>query len=391
MKVAINESTLTAIGDAIREKTDTTDLLAPGAMPAAIRSITTGEGGGSDVELEKIDLDGKNCDSMFINNCWDDFLTKYGTTLFDKWNSVASAQEMFQGSELETIPFNVNVCGGAYFALSPGASHVYMSNIFTNCKNLIEQPGTKPAPYRYSDPTQDVYISGMYQGCQKLKEIDISNWDWDSISRYYVLYCSSMFRDCYSLRTITGLSQMKGAIRTNVPEASEYAGSMYNYLFYNCYVLDSAVMSSYVGTAIQNMFVSTFNNCHRLKQFRLSGGTRKWKDQVIDLSSGIGYDNTGNCAKYLEDATKQISGDSSYNDYKNDSDYWTKNVAYSRYNKTSAAETLNSLPNTSAFGTNTIKFRGDSGSATDGGAIDTLSESQIAAAAAKGWTVTFIY
>lgn len=44
-KVSIEESTLSAIGDAIREKTEETELLSPLDMPAAIRSIS---GGGSE-------------------------------------------------------------------------------------------------------------------------------------------------------------------------------------------------------------------------------------------------------------------------------------------------------------------------------------------------------
>jgi hypothetical protein len=65
-------------------------------------------------------------------------------------------------------------------------------------------------------------------------------------------------------------------------------------------------------------------------------------------------------------------------------------VNYSRYNHDSAVETINSLPDTSAYGTNTIKFKGASGALTDGGAINTLTEEEIAVAAAKGWTVTLV-
>ena len=70
-------------------------------------------------------------------------------------------------------------------------------------------------------------------------------------------------------------------------------------------------------------------------------------------------------------------------------------VPYSRYNHDSAVETINSLPDTSGYlsangGTNTIKFEGAAGSKTDGGAINTLTEEEIAVAAAKGWTVTLV-
>ena len=67
-----------------------------------------------------------------------------------------------------------------------------------------------------------------------------------------------------------------------------------------------------------------------------------------------------------------------------------RDYGYSRYNHDSAVETINSLPDTSAYGTNTIKFRGDAGGKTDGGAINTMTEEEISVATAKGWTVTFV-
>lgn len=64
------------------------------------------------------------------------------------------------------------------------------------------------------------------------------------------------------------------------------------------------------------------------------------------------------------------------------------------YNHDSAVETINSLPDTSAYlaeagGTNTITFYRDQGANTEGGAIGNLTAEEIAVAAAKGWTVAF--
>ena len=76
---------------------------------------------------------------------------------------------------------------------------------------------------------------------------------------------------------------------------------------------------------------------------------------------------------------------------KDTDNWWTKNIAYSRYNHDSAVRTLQSLPNNfHSSGGNVIKFKGESGSATDGGAINTLTEEEIAVATAKGWTVTLV-
>ena len=103
---------------------------------------------------------------------------------------------------------------------------------------------------------------------------------------------------------------------------------------------------------------------------------------MVDYNSGITLD-------------KQIKDASTYEALKNDPDYWTLDLHYSRYNHDSAVATINSLPDTSAYlasagGTNTIKFKKDSGKLTDGGAINTLTEQEIAVATAKGWTVSLV-
>jgi hypothetical protein len=120
-----------------------------------------------------------------------------------------------------------------------------------------------------------------------------------------------------------------------------------------------------------------------------------WQNQIIDLSSNVGYstsENKGMITSYNSGITadKEVSNDATYQALKNDADWFTANVAYSRYNHDSAVETINSLPDCSASGgTNTIKFTGAAGSSTDGGAINTMTEEEIAVAAAKGWTVSF--
>lgn len=74
--------------------------------------------------------------------------------------------------------------------------------------------------------------------------------------------------------------------------------------------------------------------------------------------------------------------------------YYGGNPKNSVYNHDSAVETINSLPDTSAYlaevgGTNTIRFKSDQGANTEGGAIGNLTAEEIAVAAAKGWTVAF--
>lgn len=116
--------------------------------------------------------------------------------------------------------------------------------------------------------------------------------------------------------------------------------------------------------------INTFYNCYSLSRITFETNAdgspivAQWQDQTIDLTHYVGYSGT------------------------------TTSMQDSVYNHDSAVETINSLPDTSAYlasagGTNTIKFKGGSGSATASGAINTLTEEEIAVATAKGWTVTF--
>lgn len=122
------------------------------------------------------------------------------------------------------------------------------------------------------------------------------------------------------------------------------------------------------------------------------------KNQNIKLNGFVGYFSTYSDgyggAGLPESAAIRDAG--TYATNKNNPDSWTDMEEYSRYNHTSAVNTINSLPDTSAYleangGTNTITFLPTSGSLTDGGAVETLTEEEIAVAAAKGWTVAYSF
>jgi hypothetical protein len=142
----------------------------------------------------------------------------------------------------------------------------------------------------------------------------------------------------------------------------------------------------------------TFNDCCRVKDitFATDNGTpyvRTWSKQTIDLSSNIGYAySTDYILGYNSGITadKEVKDDATYQALKDDPDWFSIDVAYSRYNHTSAVNTINSLPDCSAGSGNTIKFKGASGSKTDGGAISNLTADEIAVATAKGWTVEIV-
>lgn len=180
--------------------------------------------------------------------------------------------------------------------------------------------------------------------------------------------CSSMFSNCYNITKVPSLKAFKQLQSTGVPSA--YYNFYYN-LFYECDKLqeirDLPIVYGINSEVKQNFFTSTVSATKKLSSFTFEANSQpvNWSNQTLTLNSQVGYSG--------------YQGDTWY---------------YSVYNHDSAVETINSLPDTSAFlaeagGTNTIKFKPDAGKYTDGGAINTMTPEEIAVAAAKGWTVVF--
>ena len=383
---------LSAIGEAIREKTGKSDLLTLDQMPTEIASITTGEGGGGGYEPTAEDLTfSGDCSDLFSKGNWEWVLNNYGNKITT--TDVTDMSTMFHYTGVTNIPFDIN-CVGA------GTSNSYsMSNMFSSAQSLTALPVIKNA--RPSN------TSSMFASCYRLREIPEdfdSTWDWTAIDNSTSSYSgdrSGMFDKCYSLRSIP----MSFVDHGN--SYAPYSYSTYKNLFRQCYALDEIVglpVRHTNATWTSNGFRDTFSDCCRAK--RITFATQEdgspievqWKSQTIYLDSGArpGWTNNTNIMYYFNSGItedKEVTDDASYQALKNDPDWWTMDYDYSRYNHDSAVETINSLPDTSAYlatagGTNTIRFYGPCGSKTDGGAISNLTEEEIAVATAKGWTVT---
>ena len=390
-KVFIEETTLTNIGDAIREKTGKSDLIAPGTMPAEIRSIVSG-GGGVEIPEEAFVFNG-DCQYCFFDNHWSWFVNDYGDKITTK--DVTNCSNMFYNASLiQEIPFDINIA-------STVSSFANMFFNLPNVKTLPYIKGTlKPATGNYSNnPSMQYFVYGL----PNLREMPDDYFDtfggeefWIS-TKQFTANRSSWFQSCYSLRRIPDLNKCMN-------QAITYS-SLYSAFCYGCYTLDE-IINLPVCEAIMtsNSFSNAATMCSRLKAFTFAvneDGTPKiarWKSQTLDLTNHIGYALTeAIITGYNSGITsdKVVANDIDYQALKNDPDWFTTEMAYSRYNHDSAVETINSLPDTSAYlatagGTNTIKFKGEAGSATDGGAINTLTEEEIAVAAAKGWTVSLV-
>lgn len=418
-KVVINKSTLTSIGDAIRAKDGSTELIAPLDMPAAIEAIK----GGSDPVIEELSVtangtynaptgidgyspvvvnvpqDGALTEEeltfqgiqnrTFSGGNWDWFVNKYGNQM--QMKNITSLQYCFEQSKLNNIPFIIYGVGEK--------QGVDMTAAFSRMEHLINVPDVRDC--------RIVEMSYLFSGDYRIREIPVSFIENNIFTSYknsttaYSMASSYIFQNCYSLRKIP-------AEFFNV--YNSFSANSYSYYysgFSNCRVLDELINLPCYESATwnSNAFSNSFQRTNRLSRIVFAtneDGTAKiskWKSQTIDLSMYVGYassasDITSYSSIHNITIDKQVSDDATYQALKNDPDMFASKIHYSRYNHDSAVETINSLPDTSAYlasgGTNTIKFASNSGISTDAGGIGTLTDAEIAVAAAKGWTITLV-
>ena len=383
-KLFIEETTLSSIGDAIRSKAGTNELISPLDMPNAIINLPSG----GDIEVEPIVIEGYQS-KPFSGLIPSQYIKLFGNTVSTK--NLTNGASMFDGYTNETIPFSINFQEG-YDNYGSGMS---ADGMFRYCEKLNQLPVItgKPKINKLND---------LFRSCNHLREITEEFADSFDYSLFATKKCdcSFAFVFCYSLRWSEGLEKLI----SNCSTTAIHSNSWYYQGFYGCSSLDEVKLpTNYTTNWASNSFYSTFENCYRLKDitFDMPNGVPavvNWKAQTIDLAYGTGYSSSANVfLRYNSGITadKEVKDDATYQALKDDPDWFATNIAYSRYNHDSAVNTINTLPDTSAYlasvgGTNTIKFKGACGSATDSGAINTLTEEEIAVAAAKGWTVSFV-
>ena len=308
------------------------------------------------------------------NGNWDWFIAKYGNKI--KTERVIDYNEIFTYCQLEEIPFAINC---------------YNNGVSSNTSSdFINYSKLKKPPIVLNDIPRN--MSSMFTEGNYLEEIPDNYFDtWDFSYMKTTGSARNMFYDCYRLRKIP-VDWLN-----NMGKYSSYSSSYFYNGFYRCFCLDKLenLPIPYIDTWTDNAFKGSFINCMRLNKLTFAQtDAKQWKKQFMDLSGyvGYGYETLSN---YGMPADKQVKDNATYQALKDDPDSWTMDINYSRYNRISAVETINSLPDTSAYlatagGTNTIRFKGAQGAKTDGGAINTMTEEEIAVATAKGWTVSFV-
>ena len=375
----VKEESLTAIGDAIRDKTGATGLLSfPTGM---VNEIGTIEGAPKSLVV----YEGYSEKTFQKEEIVKRFLNEYGDRITTK-NLISLAYWFEDNTVLEEIPFDLN-----FIPLTGYNMFIPIGWAFSGCTKL------KSIPNFNGENINPVGI-GVFYDCWSLEYLPDGfgdNWDWTTIhgldytGMIFTPTYSEFFYNCYSLRYVP-----ENFIKNLY---TSYGHHLAN-LFYNCQSIDS-ILGLYPDTD-EYGFLQVFYNNYRINRAtfqKTSKGTPYicpyWEKVVLDLTHAGYFETspiTNSTITWITNDTYQISDDSTYKKLKNNINSWTMDINYSRYNKTSAIETIDSLPDVSSSGfTNTIKFTGAAGAKTDGGAINTLTTSQIAVATAKGWTITF--
>ena len=386
-QVLVNEDTLTVMADYIRFKLgEETNPLAEGFTRYTPMELANKIANEMPSVKDAIPNSAKritgDCKSMFAYGTWDWYIKQFSEILYTDY--LTNCENMFFDTKLETIPFKLN------FSPTEGVG----KQLFYKAKNLKELPEITGRVRSFLNFCRE---------CDNIREIP-EQWaegiDWNyinTVGNTEESNFSYLFGYCYSLRKIPK-SLMKKI----------YGLSSNSHMIRNCYSLDEIEgFRCGANNATYDILIGNFMYRSRVKRVVFdyedettnTPRTQTWKNVSIWLDY-VGFADSSDKNYILNynsgiTADKEVTDDATYQALKNDPDWFTCNVAYSRYNHDSAVETINSLPDTSAYlaangGTNTIKFNGSSGSATDGGAISNLIEEEIAVATAKGWTVSLV-
>ena len=320
-----------------------------------------------------------DCSYMFNNGKFQWVLDKIKGT-----NNISSLAYMFKDNiTITSINFGLNLDN----------SHIDASFAFQNCVRLEKLPDIYG-----TDNTKLNSIQSLFDGCRKIKFIPAS---WGNINIYndteYSTYQNGIFENCFNLRKIP--TNFLKKIRND--GINSYYPGLGNSGFYYCSTLEEIngyVIPNPSRTISSNLFREPFYCCSRLKDliFLKEEGTRgNLQGQTIDLRNKVGYVQslTSDFPSYVDKSEFDlITDDESYQRFKNSENSFACSIEYSRYNHDSAVRTINSLPDLSGNtgAANTIIFKGEAGSRTDGGAINTMTEEEIAIATAKGWVVSFV-
>ena len=348
-----------------------------------------------------------DCAYKFAYNANNWIIELYGNKI--QTNDITNANYFFYNSDkLQEIPFDIN------FKLTSNLATIFNktfdgTNLLKKYPNIYIKSNNVPRfvfgeganPEKNIFWNEDTQLSGFaYDGFEKYPFDTEPTWifdecDWSGPYNNNTTFGTLLpvnWNGSYYIKELPSFPKFY-----NLGGSGVYYTPWYQLNLANCYNLKGIILPR-PGPQTLTSSPSGFTKINTVMTFKYlkfdiqedgSVYTAQWKNTTFDLSDEVGYVSATYNNSYL-DSSKRVKDDITYQALKNDDEYWTNDIKYSGYNHDSAVETINTLPDTSAYGTNTIKFKGSAGSATDGGAINTLTEEEIAVATVKGWTVSLV-
>ena len=365
---------LDAIGNAIREKTGDTEKYTLDEMPQKIEGITEGP---TDSEL----VFQGSLEDWVSNGLWTWFIEKYDDKI--KTQNITNLTRVLSYGKFQKkkLSFDFNCDSSTNIPLD----------------YAFQSSGLRKLPYIYNCHPKTIFRMFQSNNLEQIPDDYFDTWNWGAFSSKSN---GQVFSGNYTLFSLPPFEKWMCYFPAPGGIYSNYLYGAFEY----CYCLqelNNIPINQVTSAWEKDYFSYTFLQCYSLKHLTFQPGIKQMKSQVIDLTD-VGYCGGKSIAEailnykplYLTENTI-VTDDASYQRLKNEKYWIATDMAYSRYNHDSAVETINSLPDTSAYlatagGTNTIKFTGAAGEKTDGGAINTLTADEIAIATAKGWTVTFV-
>lgn len=417
--VLVNDSSLTAIGNAIREKNESTTKYKPSEMAQAILDIKSG-GRYPVITIDELTLSGPmyqlNLEgrlSSFFNKYYD-YITFNNATDFDYMHQAGHGLERAKTPCLATHEFidceNLKevVITDTDTNKYLGSGNTEINGVFSDCISLEKiVPPTSTNIWVFN-----IIGQNLFRECHMLSDLG-SNWNLKitTLNNYTQSYT---FYNCYSLKTIPdklliGLAtgNYQNGQYTNGSASSDAYTHKYDHTFDGCLSLrklDLSYKDWYTNGSsklINNeLFVDSFNRLAMLDTFKFTTHTLA-EGYYYCTQSGFTIDltNVGYCADEA-DATvlgglygTPVTTKEEYDAQKNNENWWSTNPEYSRFNLNSFKTAIQYLPRMKNGATATIKFKSGLGSGTDAGGITTDGanvSSLLSYATEYGWTVALV-
>lgn len=290
-KVVINDTSLSSIGDAIREKKGVSDVYLPSEMPAAIRSI---EGGGSSKPIKDcyylFDLGDRG--GHYLSNT-QNYLHMLEVIDGIDWSSVTCLANMFRwNKDLTSNTLNNQVLP------TFNTEHVNtIDYMFYRCESLDS------LDFSYIDCTNILTARNAFRYCIGIKSLNgLSGRNFNSLCNM-----SYMFGNMYS-NTSTSTSDLLqlNFTRTQMPHLSNLTGAFNSSngitrIDFSYATIGTTPLDEY-NNAADITLENTFQGCKSLTQISGLDSAMNWSkvtnmaycfDQCIQLSSiSLGDSNT---------------------------------------------------------------------------------------------------